>query len=241
MPKTIKYISTILFAGLVLGSQVTMAAIVGGIEFDDNAYVDTLIGSSFNCTTDPSPVCSFFDQGNIQINSETDLADVLTDTNVATGAFSPEAGAYVQLGFTDNLLVNGEGDDLVLFELGAQDSFGVSIILGDTEVTRLANWTGYHLSSGVVTPGFGSSSDLKINAVMIDLGVDFGLSPGETVTDFLVRLDIPGGNPSDPTKPILSLAAALNSTAVPVPAAVWLFGSGLLGLVGIARRRKKAA
>ncbi|MGE5241685.1 MAG: VPLPA-CTERM sorting domain-containing protein [Bacteroidota bacterium] len=24
---------------------------------------------------------------------------------------------------------------------------------------------------------------------------------------------------------------------VPVPAAVWLFGSGLLGLVGVARRR----
>jgi hypothetical protein len=29
-------------------------------------------------------------------------------------------------------------------------------------------------------------------------------------------------------------------TVVPVPAAVWLFGSGLLGLVGIARRKKKA-
>ena len=27
---------------------------------------------------------------------------------------------------------------------------------------------------------------------------------------------------------------------VPVPAAVWLFGSGLLGLVGIARRKKIA-
>ena len=26
--------------------------------------------------------------------------------------------------------------------------------------------------------------------------------------------------------------------AVPLPAAVWLFGSGLLGLVGVARRRR---
>ncbi|MBU2677860.1 MAG: VPLPA-CTERM sorting domain-containing protein [Gammaproteobacteria bacterium] len=28
---------------------------------------------------------------------------------------------------------------------------------------------------------------------------------------------------------------------IPVPAAVWLFGSGLVGLVGVARRKKKAA
>lgn len=31
-----------------------------------------------------------------------------------------------------------------------------------------------------------------------------------------------------------------NFPPVPVPAAVWLFGSGLIGLVGIARRRRKA-
>ena len=32
------------------------------------------------------------------------------------------------------------------------------------------------------------------------------------------------------------LAFELN--AVPIPAAVWLFGSGLIGLIGIARRKK---
>ena len=32
--------------------------------------------------------------------------------------------------------------------------------------------------------------------------------------------------------------ASFTVSAVPVPAAVWLFGSGLLGLVGIARRKK---
>ncbi|MEA2093731.1 MAG: VPLPA-CTERM sorting domain-containing protein [Pseudomonadota bacterium] len=32
----------------------------------------------------------------------------------------------------------------------------------------------------------------------------------------------------------------LGQVVVPVPAAVWLFGSGLLGLVGMARRKKTA-
>ena len=37
----------------------------------------------------------------------------------------------------------------------------------------------------------------------------------------------------------VSISADVN--AVPVPAAVWLFGSGLLGLVGVARRKKALA
>ena len=39
--------------------------------------------------------------------------------------------------------------------------------------------------------------------------------------------------------PGLSHITFYNSGVVPVPAAVWLFGSGLLGLVGVARRKRK--
>ena len=41
----------------------------------------------------------------------------------------------------------------------------------------------------------------------------------------------------DPTSGTVSYVGQVS--AVPIPAAVWLFGSGLLGLVGIARRRKQ--
>ncbi len=39
----------------------------------------------------------------------------------------------------------------------------------------------------------------------------------------------------------LNADGSLNYAAVPIPAAAWLFGSGLLGLIGIARRRKTLA
>jgi hypothetical protein len=42
----------------------------------------------------------------------------------------------------------------------------------------------------------------------------------------------------DTTNGVTSAQFAGSTPAVPVPAAAWLFGSGLLGLAGIARRRK---
>jgi hypothetical protein len=50
-----------------------------------------------------------------------------------------------------------------------------------------------------------------------------------------------GGNPADTTLTGQhGYLATASLSAVPIPAAVWLFGSGLAGLVGLARRRMRA-
>lgn len=69
-------------------------------------------------------------------------------------------------------------------------------------------------------------------------GVNFGLppnsQPGPAITsDIGIRIEFtltPGDS--------VSFTSRFEVQVVPVPAAVWLFGSGLLGLVGIARRKK---
>lgn len=47
-------------------------------------------------------------------------------------------------------------------------------------------------------------------------------------------------NVERPVSGITLVPTTINVNAVPVPPAVWLFGSGLLGLVGVARRRQAA-
>ena len=65
-------------------------------------------------------------------------------------------------------------------------------------------------------------------------GIFFGLPEGATFSaffggqQFAFNITYVGGTGND---------IVLNASAVPIPPAVWLFGSGLIGLIGIARRR----
>ncbi len=62
--------------------------------------------------------------------------------------------------------------------------------------------------------------------------------PGVLTTDVTVSDGAgPGGGWSPPIDSYVP--GTVNVQAVPIPAAVWLFGSGLLGLVGVARRRQR--
>ena len=69
--------------------------------------------------------------------------------------------------------------------------------------------------------------------VWTTLGVGTAAAPDNTATvTFNVLVLAPAGGAG------YFDTASFDVAPVPVPAAVWLFGSGLLGLVGVARRRK---
>jgi hypothetical protein len=79
---------------------------------------------------------------------------------------------------------------------------------------------GLGMTPGNGVPAFGSESALV----------------GDTYTMATVTSDMPGG-PFAGFQPTFNGTATVNMGTIPVPAAAWLLGSGLLGLVGVARRK----
>ena len=123
-----------------------------------------------------------------------------------------------------------------------------------------ATWSFYNASGNHITLGTGPSvatDDGSGNATLdmsgwtvfwnggninMGLGADAVVTCGNTcesgdtfVLDYAAQ--VPTGGFSG-VNYVLHMTGTIGASAVPVPAAVWLFGSGLLGLVGVARRRK---
>jgi hypothetical protein len=69
------------------------------------------------------------------------------------------------------------------------------------------------------------------------LPTNIDLNDFDSVTGAFSSFSLANGPAGDP---IFYSIDTLTLRAVPIPAAVWLFGSGLLGLVGIARHKKAA-
>lgn len=142
------------------------------------------------------------------------------------------------------------GGDLEVTPSDAVNFFGVNVI---TLTTVGGNYGTGDLFVGFATPdGTGGSVDLN-NLVPVS---GFATIDGWTldintpnIIDWeanLLTLNGTGtliGNGYSPTAAVWTFSTSsfnsysLDITAVPVPAAVWLFGTGLIGLVGVARRK----
>jgi hypothetical protein len=159
--------SVLLFAAVSLADMVK-----GPYTFADDAFVDEIQGWGGSIYGDVTG---------------------MTDTSLMTGVFLG-AGAFLDLGFTDNMAVNGVGADVVIFarvaNLLANPPFDVTIgITGST-----------------VTPGPMFVADgVRQRAVEIDL-TDFGVAAGAMVST--LRVSSFAGYP---LPPLISGVAALVS------------------------------
>jgi hypothetical protein len=87
------------------------------------------------------------------------------------------------------------------------------------------------LDGAAVTTPSGSDGNLFTLAVFQD---ELGMTPLFTPTGTMLTIDL---NP-DGTALALTATSEMNITSAPIPAAAWLLGSGLMGLVGLRRRKK---
>lgn len=87
-----------------------------------------------------------------------------------------------------------------------------------------------------IQPGYYWSTDAAWNAPYSVWS--FGMGDGEV--DAEAEKELEGSDPYNPYYSYTWPVHSGNAGAVPLPAAVWLFGSGLLGLIGIARRKNTA-
>ncbi len=216
---------TFIFAALTVSSA--SAVTVAGINFADNAIADVATGSdSLFLNWNPT-----YDETGI---SAAQLSADMTDTSAGTYVFSFDAGAYIDMSFSNVDVYNGEGNDLALFFVGSEAQTGTLNLLGTEYSTAFTTpvFTGESVTElfndingdPVISPIYVSYFDLDV----------FGINSQTAINNF--RLEIGNGSA------VPALLAAINTnpgtTPVPVPAPFLLLLSGLAGLGFFGRKKK---
>jgi len=122
------------------------------------------------------------------------------------------------------------------------DGDGFFWVIGDEETPGTLNETfRVFVSATNVFDGGGSDVSVELDMAIYNNNAFVNLSTYAlpTIINYVKLQADPNifGSPPAPMA-VLGIAGQSVVSAVPVPAAVWLFGSGLLGLLGIARRRQ---
>jgi hypothetical protein len=141
--------------------------------------------------------------------------NVIKNANLAAGLLTPGAEITVTWQLKGTLEGAGGVVFVELFSELAGEGVSKAEIFGNGPITPNDFWTPYEWTTTL--------GDDVSGGVTLQLKTSCGPVPGCGVDAFFDNITI-----------------TTDVSAVPVPAAVWLFGSGLLGLIGVARRKKAA-
>lgn len=163
--------------------------------------------------------------------TDAQIADNLSDSNLATYLFGSDTNNTVSADLTlqfDNTVVNQTGADIAFYFMGGSTEINTMSICFTSNCETI-NAT--IIDEFGVTFGGEPAINYALSAITIDLSA-FGYAEGAALDQFSIDLIAGGYNR-------LAGIDSLNTvSAVPVPAAAWLFITGLSALGFISRRRK---
>jgi hypothetical protein len=150
----------------------------------------------------------------------------------STAAVNAQANTGVTNGDNSSVsFFNTLGDLIAVSGLDLWDGSLLTAILADENGGTTGNASGEWVTwTGTDATG-GTSNPLGGEAVVLD--VRFGFADQADSSWMSQAL-----NPNDFKRSLYGVSSVETVPAVPIPAAAWLFGSAMLGLVGVARRKK---
>ncbi|MGC4097950.1 MAG: hypothetical protein QM706_12605 [Nitrospira sp.] len=180
----------------------------GGGLVGSNIDVDNVVGTSTPANANVTSTC---------------LSCVL---NFTSGSNSSSAGGFWQFASGGSITITGGVD----FQGSTPDiAAGSTLLTGSFANAQVVN------NGGNFKVTFGSFTDVKHPSLLAYYGMPGGNYDGALTIQFAAQNSGPGN--AFTSTSLFSGSITNVPAAVPVPAAAWLFGSGLLGLYSAARRK----
>ncbi len=183
----------------------------------------------------------------IMLAASSAFADYSFNFNVDTSSISGQSG-YIDLQFNPGMSSTGAASAAITNFVSDAVLVGNATLTGGATgqlpaTVTLSNTTGYNDYFQAIT--FGTTANFALNLSGATTGNSFALAFLNSAQTSALLTNDTSGNGYATTIDVTSNGANVTNmssqtsvTATPIPAAAYLFGSGLMGLVGIRRKMK---
>lgn len=215
--------SMLIVSANVNAATISFTGTLGFIEMDNGSsiYSGLSVGDSFSggfiigdTSSDASSIDNIAPQARGYNFTGTPYGGIITDGSITT------VGVNSSVGIGDN---DGMGDDTFYLNNLYEPDIPYDTVSDTWDVSSSNGTQSFGLTLYSLDIGAFSGLDYKI--------LPYTLEQADYAIFYIEDTDATGTT-------YLATGILTSVTVVPIPAAVWLFGSGLIGLIGVARRKK---